>query len=430
MALIRSYYGKDGKLLSYKIVVTLGRDENGKKIYRSTTIKRPEGLTPKREEKEVARIADEWEREQREIYESNEARIRAEIRDEKKKLKVVGFIDNRWIEKHVKDGKHTPDTVGFYLNTANIVKEFFATEKPNLKIADVTVPDVLDFLYYMRNVAKKKDGEPYGDTTIQHCFSTLRNICEYAVYTEFLQENPCKKIKQSDRPRRTEREIDFLEEDDAIKFMECLESEKEAEYWENNGGSWLKWRTLVNMMIVTGLRRGELVGLQWRDIDKKNLIITVRRNVTLDKAAENKLHIGETKGKSIRKVPISKHTFAMLEELKKEYVEVFGSVGQSSYIFCRATDVNLPMYPTEPTRMMKKYITRHNLPNVSPHDLRHTAASLAIQSGANVKEVQKLLGHKDPSTTLKFYAGISEKTSRETVEGIEGLLRIKEKTEK
>ena len=81
------------------------------------------------------------------------------------------------------------------------------------------------------------------------------------------------------------------------------------------------------------------------------------------------------------------------------------------------------MYPTEPTRMVSKFIKRHGLPNVSPHDLRHTAASLAIQSGANVKEIQALMGHKDAATTLKFYAGISEKAQRDTIEGIEGILR-------
>ena len=78
---------------------------------------------------------------------------------------------------------------------------------------------------------------------------------------------------------------------------------------------------------------------------------------------------------------------------------------------------------------MRKYIKRHELPNMSPHDLRHTAGSLAIQSGANVKQIQQLLGHKDATTTLKFYTGITEKAAKETVNGIENILRPTKKEE-
>ena len=65
---------------------------------------------------------------------------------------------------------------------------------------------------------------------------------------------------------------------------------------------------------------------------------------------------------------------------------------------------------------------RHGLPDASPHDLRHSAATLALESGADLKQVQELLGHKDASTTLSFYAGVTEAAKRRTVEGIEGLL--------
>lgn len=430
MSEIRKNFNKDGKLISYKVVVVLGRDDNGKKIHRTMTIKRPEGLTPKREEKEVARIADEWERNQREIYVSNEARIKAEIGDEKKKLKVSEFIDEHWLKQCVHDGKHTPYTVAFYENMAGIIKVYFNSRKPKLKIVEVGVQDVLDFLHYMRNEAAKKNGEPYGDTTIQRAFSTLRNILGYAEYTDYLADNPCRKIKHSDRPRQTETEIDFLDEKQAVDFLECLDSEKEKMYWKSHGGSYLKWRALLYMMIVTGLRRGELVGLQWRDVDKKNLLLSVRRNVTIDSTAESKMHIGEVKGKHIRKVPLSKSVIEMLMKLKDEAKDHFGSLSESDYVFCRTDNPSLPIYPTTPTSMVKRYVKRHNLPNVSPHDLRHTAATLAIQSGANVKEVQKLLGHRNPATTLKFYAGISEKAARETVEGIEELLEKNKDTRK
>ena len=58
----------------------------------------------------------------------------------------------------------------------------------------------------------------------------------------------------------------------------------------------------------------------------------------------------------------------------------------------------------------------------SPHKLRHTAATLALESGADLKQVQQLLGHKDPSTTMKFYAGVTEEAQRRPVEGIESII--------
>ena len=67
---------------------------------------------------------------------------------------------------------------------------------------------------------------------------------------------------------------------------------------------------MVNLLITTGLRRGELCGLQWRDIDRKNMLLNLRRNVTLDtthkheKNPENKIHVGELKGRRSRKVAL------------------------------------------------------------------------------------------------------------------------------
>ena len=89
-----------------------------------------------------------------------------------------------------------------------------------------------------------------------------------------------------------------------------------------------------------------------------------------------------------------------VEQLKKEQESNFGIVFPSAFIFNRSTDVYKPIYPTEPTRWQSKFVKRHNLPKVSPHDLRHTAATLALEGGANLKDVQNLLGHSDPSTTM------------------------------
>ena len=425
MAVIRERRNKDGELTGYKVVVTLGRDERNRKVYASMTIPRPEGLTPKKEEKEVKRIADEWEHEQRVAYEENQSVFKD--KSNRKRITVKEFIEELWMKKHVKDGTHTPSTIAFYTYMSEDIKRYFV----NQRLADIGKNEVLNYLFYLRNEAKTKAGKPYSAVTIQHHFNTLRGIMDYAVYIEYRADNPCDKIKASDKPKRGDKEVDFLEEEDAIRFLACLDSEKEKEYWKKKHISHLCWKTMVNIMIVTGLRRGELVGLQWGDIDKKNMMLSVRRNVTIDtsgkseKKPEKKIHVGETKGKRVRRVALSRYLIDLLDELMEERRETYKEVNKDDYIFCRFGDQKLVMYPTEPTRMTKKFINRHGLPDVSPHDLRHTAASLAIQGAANVKEIQALLGHRDAATTLRFYAGISEKMQRGTVDSIEGILRGK-----
>ncbi len=433
---------KTGQVINWKWTALLGRDESGKQIRIAKRVEPLEGMTPAKERDKMQRLADEWEEQERAEYIKTKGRendSKAQAKKEKDKITLADFIDKRWMPNHVKKGvkEHTPDTIAFYTNMSNDIKAYF---KPSLKLSQIDKEDVLAYLAYMRNDAKTKRGTPYGATTIQHHFSTLRNILNYAVYIEYIKENPCLKVRPDDRPQRDHKDIDFLDTEDSIKFLTCLESEKEKEYWTKSHRNPLFWQCMVNVLITTGLRRGELVGLQWGDIDRKKMILNVQRNVGIDttnkeeKDPEKKVHIGQLKGRGkdeTRKVPVSKYVLGLLDQLKDDQEKKFEAAFlPHAYIFCRDGNPYLPLYPTEPTRMMSKYIKRHNLPNMSPHDLRHTAGYLAIESGASVKEIQALLGHRDPALSLKFYVGITDKAQQRTVEGIEGLLRPKAEEKK
>ena len=445
MAQIRPRTDADGNIYAYQAAVFLGRDINKKRIMRYKTIPIPENMTPRKAEREVQRIADDWEHDLREEYEKNKDSLSEGKQKLKAKITLVDFIDNVWLKKHVLDGKLTPDSVSYFTHESDSIKRYFNSKKPGKLLKDIDKEDVLDFLYYFRNEARQPNGKPYSPSTVKHRFTVLRNILNYAVYIDYIKENPCTKLRREDKPRIPDKEIDFLDEENARKFLLALESDSEVAYWKNKHISYLCWKTLVNMLIVTGLRRGELVGLQWQDLDENAMLFHIRRNVSIDathkesKDPASKIHIGETKGKSIRRIPISKYILSLLNDLKAEETDLYKKLNQSKisgdseivlpkdlYIFHRPANQSLPIYPTEPTKLVKRFMKRNGLPDMSPHDLRHTAASLAIQSGANVKEIQALLGHKDPSTTLKFYAGITEKAHRDTIDGIESILRPKQ----
>ena len=445
MAEITAKKNRRGEVIGYFVRCNLGRDEHGKKIRASTTLPHPtdkngKPLTPKRAEKEIARQAENWEKEQRDIFEKGRKEATQTKVREKNNITLSEFIDKRWMAEHVKDGEHTPKTISFYTEISTGIKEYFDSVSPNLKLRDICTADIRAYIGFLKKDAKKKNGEHLSKTTIQHYYNALRNILNYAVYEEFIPDNPCLKIKPKDRPKKENHEIDFLKPDEAVRFVECLDSEKEAEWWKQyHHRSPLMWKCLCNVLITTGLRRGEAIGLQWSDLGSDKTL-HVQRNITIDTSnkasneAEDKIHIGLPKTKVTRIEPISAYLYELLIEFKNEQEKRYGvrfisteskPVNSTAYIFCRDVDLNLPLYPTEVTRLLSKYIKRHDLRDVSPHDLRHSAASLAIESGANVKQIQHLLGHADVGTSLKFYAEVTERAKQSTVEGIENLIRPK-----
>lgn len=403
MATIIANKDKDGNIKSYRLMACVGRDDvTYKQIWRTKTISRPEGLTPVKERKEVERIADAWEIESKAEYAKTNSKI------DKSKITYEAFVKEHWWKDHVMDGKHTPQSISFFEYTVVSSLEYFGAKK---KLAQITVEDVKRYINYMRTEAKTKNGKPYRESSIMHHFSTMRNVLEYARRLHYITLNPCQDLSQRDKPRKEKQKVDFLTPEEAKSFMRSLESEP------------LYWRCLMNILITTGLRRGECVALQWGDIDSGKLRISVTRNITMDRYAENKLHIGNTKTGESRSVPISKRLNDMLLTLKAEQEEKYGTtLKPGAYIFCRSTDPYMPLNPTEPTRWQAKFTKKNGLHNVSPHDLRHTAATLALESGADLKQVQELLGHKDASTTLAFYTGITEEQQRKTVEGIESII--------
>lgn len=402
MATIVPRKGKDGNIHSYLIRVCLGRDEQNKQIFRNTTIPRPEGLTPKKEKDEIKRQADAWEQEQREEYE------RSHSKTDKSKITLAEFVRSHWWTDHVMDGSHTPSSISFYENMSNDIVAYFGEVR---KLSSIDAETVKRYIKYLNTEAKTRGGKPYSATTIVRHYQTLRNILNYALRFGYLKDDPCKYLTVKDKPRKDNKEIDFLTPKDAQRFMAALESEP------------LFWRCFMNVLITCGLRRGEAIGLQWGDINGESLTLTISRNVTIDKDSPDKIHVGETKGKESRTVPVSPRVYSMLKTFKAEQEAKNNALFlPTAYIFSRAENPYKPIYPTEPTRWQAKFVRRHNLPKVSPHDLRHTAATLALEGGADLKQVQQLLGHKDPATTMQFYAGVTEEAQRRTVQSIENIL--------
>ena len=153
---------------------------------------------------------------------------------------------------------------------------------------------------------------------------------------------------------------------------------------------------LYYLELATGLRRGELLGLKWEDIDLEHGDLRVRRQIARinGKVVEAPL---KTKN-AYRTLPLAEDTISILKEQKKK-------VGNSPWVFPSATGG--PISPDSVLHMLHRVLKRAGLPQVRFHDLRHTFATLALQNGVDIKTVSGMLGHFSAGFTLDTYAHVT-----------------------
>ena len=154
--------------------------------------------------------------------------------------------------------------------------------------------------------------------------------------------------------------------------------------------------------LATGLRRGELLGLKWQDIDMVNGTIRVQRQVA---RIDGEIVEAPLKTKnSYRTVSIGPDAIEVLKEQKKK-------VGDSEYVFPSLNGG--PISPDSVLNMLHRVLERAGLPKIRFHDLRHTFATLALQNGVDIKTVSGMLGHFSAGFTLDTYAHVTTSAQRE-----------------
>lgn len=163
---------------------------------------------------------------------------------------------------------------------------------------------------------------------------------------------------------------------------------------------------MVTLAITTGLRRGELLGLEWHHIDWNTGILTVAQSVSLSPAGV--AHVKEPKTRSSkRKVALPP---TMLQELKEYYQhklderEKIGELwegGQYNFMFCHPN--GKAFHQERPYLWFREFIKKNGLRYIRFHDLRHTSATLLINQGVHAKIISERLGHGNINTTMNIY---------------------------
>lgn len=371
---------KNGKIRSYRFRACVGRDKMNRQIFRSTTWSVPDGLTPSKAERSALKAAEQWEKQVRAEYEKD-------LKDpERVKRREIGkvqtffadFVSRVWFPVCIDNGEHKPKTVAFYNDATKNITAYFS----KAIMQEITPMDIQRFFIYLRTE------RGLAAQTIHHHYRTLNMIFSYAVKQELMLANPMDRV---DKPKLEKKPVDALSKEDANIFFSELNSCP------------LDFKCMLSLMITTGIRRGECLGLKWSSINLADGTMTIELNVTY--TSKDGIVVSTPKtSRSIRTIPLMPSVLYMLAQLREQrQQENVGVEINDSFVFHGSGSIFAPRDPAAVTQRVKRFMKTHNLPDMSPHDLRHSCATLLLNSGADIKSVQAILGHTNASTTLNFY---------------------------
>lgn len=250
-------------------------------------------------------------------------------------------------------------------------------------------------------------------TIVEH-HRVISTILATAVKWNYLEKNPA---ERADPPKIPYQEMRYLDEEEAKEMLILLESEP------------IQYRTMITLLVYTGIRRGELCGLEWKDIDYENKVIHISRSSQY--LGGKQFLTKEPKTRSgIRHFVMSETICRMLKEYQLWQLQQRFKAGtdwqDTDRLFTQWN--GLPFYPDTITEWFSKFLKRSGLPHVTLHSLRHTNATLMIAEGIDVCAVSKRLGHSSTSITLNVYAHALKSKDEAAAEALEKVLDFREKS--
>lgn len=238
----------------------------------------------------------------------------------------------------------------------------------------------------------KKTLKPLSGKTILEHHRLLRAMLHKAIYWQLLVSNPAERVQP---PKATKPKRRYYDDEQCKILLENL---------TELGKEQIKYKVAIILTIFTGVRLGELMGLEWQDVDFKTGIVSINRSsqYLADKGVFTKTPKTES---SIREVAIPDFVISLLEEYKLWYDEQKSFYGElwtnSNRLFVQAD--GKPMHPSTISKWFVKYVAQIGLPVINFHGLRHTNATLLISQNIDVAVVAARLGHAQITTTFNFY---------------------------
>ena len=456
MATIEKLTGKTGT--TYRITVYSGFDTQGKRIRHRQTYKPDPGMTPRQIEKAVQRAATDFERsiEQGFVLDNRQtfAEYAAYVLDLKERSGTKPKTLDRYRELmgrinqaigHVKLADIRPQHLNsFYKNLSEPgIRETggIATAKIDLAtwlkankksragiaraagVAASTVSAAAQGQPIQEVKAEaiaqamgkrlgdvftvEYDMEPLSDKTVLAYHRLISIILAQAEKEMLVPYNAAAKATP---PKAAKKAPNYFQPETISEILKALEAEP------------LKWQLITHMLLVTGCRRGEIMGLKWDKVDFKTNRVKIDRELIISKSKG--VHESTTKTNDIRYLTLPTETMLLLRKYKREQLRLQLANGDrwidTGYVFTQ--DNGDHMNPDSVTGWLYGFSRRHGLPHINPHAFRHTVASVLLANGTDIVTVAAQLGHASASTTESFYAHIIEENKAKASECIADVL--------
>lgn len=249
---------------------------------------------------------------------------------------------------------------------------------------------------HVEELVSTLQGRGLAESTIRRVVATLSAAMRNALRDELISRNPVLGVRL---PTESPRPLPMWTVDQARTFLSGL-----------NGG---ELDTCLRLALVTGLRRGELLGLKWGDIDFESRTLHVRRSRV---AVGGNVVEGPPKSSSgIRTVFLDAGTAGALRRLRmSQRHRLFVGAENESPVF--ANPYGAPWLPWWLSRSFDRKVKELGLPRIRFHDLRHASATLGLASGESLREISARLGHADISTTANLYTEVVPELARASTE--------------
>lgn len=383
MANIKRIEGKNG--VSYQLTVSAGRDIYGKQKRHYKTYKPAAEMTQRQIDKELNRIAVDFEKEIEQGFCADNKQTFA------KYAEYVIQLKERTGSKH---------------RTTVRYKELIERINPaigHIKLSELR-PQHLNNLYEQLGqdgLNKRTGGKLSSKTIVEHhrLISTILTQAEKEMLIPF---NPASKATP---PKIEKHEVNYFQIDDIQRIRDCLEQAP------------LKWKVATHLLLLTGCRRGEIMGLTWDKIYWKKNQIKVDNNLLY--SADVGIYEDSTKtSSSNRTIKLPIETMELLKQYRSWYNEQAIANGDrwvnSNFLFIQEN--GSPMHPDSLTGWLSKFSKRNSLPHINPHAFRHTMASILYFNGVDSISISKRLGHAKVSTTTDIYSHIIKEADEQSAE--------------
>ncbi len=386
----------------YEIRVFLGLDIHARRLEKSKTWVPGPGMTEKQIEKELERQKVLFEEEVKHGISPNS------------NIRFKAFAD-QWMEEYGRDHL-APKTFVRYEGYLERINEAIG----HIKLKDLTPFHLNSFYKNLAEdgISKRKVTLPDGrkvngklaPKTIHEHHIVISKILNTAVKWMVLDKNVA---LQADSPKVPYREINYLDEKETRRMIFLLNSEP------------IQYRTMILLLLYTGMRRGELCGLEWKDIDfDTGKLRIVRSSQYLGKG---QMFTKEPKTKAgIREITLSRNTLRILQDYRlwqnRERLKLGEAWEDTDRLFTQWN--GKPIHPDTVTGWFAKFIQRNGFPHVTLHSLRHTNATLLIAEGTDVCTVSKRLGHANTATTLNIYTHALRSKDEEAARKLDEVLAV------